>query len=748
MTSTISCKKTSKYASVFGWTLRKSLAIMVVCGVLLFLAFPLIMILARSITELNYGGAAVRSESIITGVTRGMYGSAFTAIVMLFSIIAGAKSFSYMHTKRSVDMFGALPVNRRTMFFSRMCGAVATVLIPTFLVTVVGILCLIPYGNAILATVNYLIYITLAVIATIVFMGMLALCCGTTADTIISFIVISLVYPAVVAFCTLLPTSVVPGLVTVNFDVIVYTALCPVVSAFVAFAKGAFSSVFIGYSSGDDVSSQSFSLDIAHMIYWIIFIVVCCIVSYFISKKRKAESAQSGFAFRLPQVIIRVLASFIGGGLVGLCFAAVFSSSLNSTVVLQYTWFWVGMLVGSFCANLVLQVLYHRGFKGFGKSLIYYGATIFASVVLFIVMVTGLMGADTYVPKASDVKSVKFDTDNIYYINSNDSELEEQYIADKNFISDVTNLHKDITTSIKQDGKYPYSIFETSDVLSSTYYEPITITYVLNNGSTVSREYMSSDIRYDYTTMINKIKSNTEYIKNISKIDDLENTAQINSMELTEAHDSQYNLSITDKYSDTLINQFIAAYKKDLNSDTNSTDSSIEYSFSISFMYPANDQTQLKSAIIYVKSNYVNTISVLNKMGLNNQEFLNDMQSSEGNNTEDKIDGYIYVNIADSWLSNGKVYCKLYDSNDLSSSDKLFNIYQEGEHIKDNIYKFPVKALTSYVDNDWQKMRIYIGDSNDLSTIKYSDYGEFQGLDKIYTLSKDGKITGGTPYVQ
>ena len=143
--------------------------------------------------------------------------------------------FRSLHKKRRVDLYCALPVKRNTMLLAKLCAAATHILAPLL------VNCLIA---GMIISCNYNIFemnnkpgcnlpmvtglLCLAVLCSLAFSALIAVCCGTSMDTVVSILVINGIFPVLVAVVGVVSACLLPG-VLVNSSILpmVYTLLCP-----------------------------------------------------------------------------------------------------------------------------------------------------------------------------------------------------------------------------------------------------------------------------------------------------------------------------------------------------------------------------------------------------------------------------------------------------------------------------------------------------------------------------------------
>lgn len=495
MTSTTSYKNSLNQAwSIFKWTLKSSKAVWIIyLSLLAFsgICFVVLNIGVNSLIAVSGMSASEMTEasSAFTEVASIYYMAEVSGLAVIFSFVLAIMGFGYLHNKRMTDMFGAMPVSRRTLFFSKWASSIIIPAVPMLFINLIlnifvpksevineGLAALsrmgFYYGNTFESTFRTLI----AIVACVSFFGLLSICCGKKSDAIISTIVIMGAFPVAMALLQFLPMSLINGYVAnINIDLIV--ALTPVSAT----------------ESGP-------------IWYWLLFIGVCLVLSFFLVKNRKSEAAQSHFAYRLPFELVKIIVSFAVGITIGYLFLLVLG--WNADRLGCFGAFWLGMILGSIVTHTILQIVLNHGFKGYLKGLISYGAMIGTFAVVFVVLATGFVGYESYVPKAEDVKSVTF-TDGATCMVNGENIIKNNYSEDKKLIEKTVNAHKAICDEYS---KKPLTMFQLSGVnianainnmfsVSDSYYyydyNRLKITYTLNNGTKVNRIYMTEGVDWD-----------------------------------------------------------------------------------------------------------------------------------------------------------------------------------------------------------------------------------------------------------
>lgn len=365
--------------SVSLWDLKSCKNLLMVFGIVTAaILFALFTIINAAPRMMGYTDGTIYSDLSLaeTCMTAFVY-TGFTLVYLMtiiFTIIYTIKNFSYLHDKRKGDMYGSLPISRITLLVSKIASSLVFSLVPSMiflaLITLTGIV-----GNADISKEMYNIYIelTMGTLASITGFALMAVCCGTTANTVVHFI----------AICAAYPTTTM-------------------------FLKGAFSGFMLGFDTSSFTNSFAmFALnplsayDGKHNIYWLIFSMCCILLACYLVRNRKAERAQSSFAYFLPSHIIKVLITTDAGLILGYIFGTldVFGNA--------YLGFLLGFFIASAPTYLVFHLIQYRGLDRFLKTSYIYGGVFVAVALLFAVLSFDVFGYNQ-APKAEDVESAGF----------------------------------------------------------------------------------------------------------------------------------------------------------------------------------------------------------------------------------------------------------------------------------------------------------------------------------------------------
>lgn len=513
MTQTASFKDKVKTGwAVFKWEMRNCKSPLIVFAILagVFTVIPLVLCLtfgfSAAVTDdgFNYSGVLTAIQIFQLVSTYAVF-----ALNAVFTIIYTIKIYSYLHNKRKADMYGAMPVSRRTFYISKTLSAFAISVLPTmFFFGLISVISACFGQLPVSETVSMYSKLLLGSLSCISLYSLLAVCCGTSVNAVLSFVAINLAYPVVTLFIRGIVGAFTVGL---NADVFnqsfVMNALTPLSA----------------YSSGSNA------------IYWILFTAACMALGTYLIKKRKAESAQTSFAYYLPCYVVKLLVSFIFGMFIGVLFGSlnVFGAALE--IDLGYLSFVFGFLIGSIPAYIITHIIFYKGIGSLMKTAIPY-----ASMTLFVVGAMALMsfdiiGYNTYVPKLEDIESAGliYTSDCYQYGRVSNSRLlreaADDFSSDK--ASSIASIHtfheKFVNETVPKKSNEKFGAVWAQMVLSNFPSEFFNngygVSYKLKNGRTVTRLYTNAEsyslFNYSETTYegyAQGIANTDEYFENYS----------------------------------------------------------------------------------------------------------------------------------------------------------------------------------------------------------------------------------------
>ena len=473
MTSTTSFREALReWKALYGWNLRRSRGMALLYFGLILLAGPVLLFLAGSVSSTGLSISAVRSMATVSGALS-------LPITMIFTLVFAIQRLGYMHNKRSVDLYHAMPVRRIPMLLAAW-SASATVLLLSLLADVVMMILsaviLGCYDIDVLTVEYFRIFGSQMFFAVVclTFCMLMAVCSGTTMDMVISIVLTNFFYPLVILMVMVLGSWLLPGF-NGNYSMTLLTALAPFPAMVIGLIMaGKYTETLLG--SGYHWGTPAFFWS-----WWVLPLLVMLGVSLWLYTRRKSESAESDLAFPVPKLLLRFLCSAGVGLLAGMVFYLVSTSTVS---------FFFGFLFFSIMAHAVTEALYSRGLKRFVRTLPAYLAMVLCVVILYCTAATGFFGYATYLPETIQSASVQsgysanfgntWAVDRSPIALRSDSNLSVKPIAvrdqvtykDPSNMMVVTEIQKMLVSSRKPENSAFYPFLPSGTVTRFTYQTP------------------------------------------------------------------------------------------------------------------------------------------------------------------------------------------------------------------------------------------------------------------------------------
>jgi len=392
---------------------------------------------------------------------------------------------SFMHSKKAVDVFHALPVRRPQMLMANF-AAVLTVLLG------VQFIC---YGIVIAVNEVTIDQITLLIVYEMLRVALLTVliaaitffccvCCNTSLDSAIFTGAFLAIVPSYTVLICLLMEEYVTGFS--GSGEVMYTALkfSPATMLYQVFSDGEL--------------TQGILLNTIY----IAAIIAIMFISCRLYTSRKSETAQSASTKSVLYQFILLAASVGGGALFGFGYQGIFGWGIDSITLVTVT-----SCIFTVVIYLVFNAIVSRNPKPTKRGLAGLGASLVLTVAFLFCISNGFFGYESRIPATEKIESVSINyagdynevstaqintRGTLYYYYAGNSNV---VFTDSDEIEMVKDIHKTIVDSIDKTG-------------IECVYDNILITYTLANGREMVRMYRN-DIPI-------------EVMKQLVKLEDLE----------------------------------------------------------------------------------------------------------------------------------------------------------------------------------------------------------------------------------
>ncbi len=530
----------------------------------------------------------------------------YMLLIIVVAMLLGIIVNSYMHNKKQIDVYHALPIKREIMM-SANYAAVATVMIVPVIICFLSVVCInslssislikngfesgITTTGAILSEMVRMIIYILSFLS-IIFLS--CVCANTTLDAVIFSLSLSEIIPLTIMLSNLILSTYVKGY-TLNQNFFGKGVLCsPINMIFVS---------VVGKSS--DYSSSDLFKNINIMTYvWVVLAILFFAAALIIYKKRKSEIAQSsnisGFVYKLVMTV----------GVFGIAsVSAIITSTMSGN---QYTSIMTIIFAGiyGFLYYFILQGIFTRSMKLKITNHVVLILCILAAPLFMVLARTGWFGYENYIPNPENIKSANIDYYGMYKDESVMNNQTGESLSRKT-IKYTNENEKNIIRTIHK------TILENQDANNEDEYPEYlncTIEYELKNGKTVTRdyfEYIPKDM-YKKLMLLNespelKNQKCNVFIAPVEQLDDVKiTTGYGENLEFDEKYKTKENYEM-----------LIQAIKNDMLAETlnDLTEHRGAYKCHIYLNYDIKDFIYSSPGYI-ITDKYVNTLSALKEMGI------------------------------------------------------------------------------------------------------------------------------------
>ena len=391
-------------------------------------------------------------------------------VLIVLATLCGVAMFRYLHDRRQVDFYHALPISRGKLFAVNYISGVLLVLPFYLIVLVIGLIFVSAMGlggqitgallvQSILGNIAYfLLNYTVAVLCTVL--------TGNTIITVLLGIWAQLGIPVLMVMIQCYQAMFYET----------FSSTVPLMQTFVLYGSPMCNYLATSHDTHTMyVPLFDTALDVvggmAVLIYPVVLTIVLGVLSYFLFVRRKSENTGMAVSFRCAKAPIKWFMSMFSGLGFGLIFTAIFGGMDG--------WMWFGLVFGVVLCHMVVEIIYDFDFK----ALLHHWKQMIVLVILAVIVVAGIkndvFGYDNYIPDVDEIASALIESP--YYNINLDWNYNDQSVY-KNQLSDaesIEKIHQIAELSVANNGKLE---IEGSGHMYTIY-------YTLKNGDHVSRYY-------------------------------------------------------------------------------------------------------------------------------------------------------------------------------------------------------------------------------------------------------------------
>lgn len=424
-------------------------------------------------------------------------------VLIVLATLCGVAMFRYLHDRRQVDFYHALPISRGKLFAVNYISGVLLVLPFYLIVLVIGLIFVSAMGlgdqitgallvQSILGNIAYfLLNYTVAVLCTVL--------TGNTIITVLLGIWAQLGIPVLMVM--------VQCYQAMFYET--FSSAVPLMQTFVLYGSP-MCNYLVTFHDTHTMYVPLFdtALDVvggmAVLIYPVILTIVLGVLSYFLFVRRKSENTGMAVSFRRAKAPIKWFMSMFSGLGFGLIFTVIFSGTSGGM--------WFGLVFGVVLCHMIVEIIYDFDFK----ALLHHWKQMIVLAILAVVVVAGIkndvFGYDNYVPALDEIASAAIESP--YYNIDWNYNVQDIYKDQLTDAESIEKIHQIAELSVANNGK-----LEEGEN-THTY----TIHYTLKNGDYVSRCYLEVPTNVVQELMVDLVTSE-QYLKQYSTLQTLQITA-------------------------------------------------------------------------------------------------------------------------------------------------------------------------------------------------------------------------------
>lgn len=359
-------------------------------------------------------------------------------VLTVGALIVAVEGFSYLFSKSQVDLYHSAPTTRSRIFFANYLTGFLIWFVPFLIgsLFVWGLSLSYVAGSGGAGTVS-LLMIKLSGWLILAFLSVYHLCLlavmfsGSRLPAIINLLILGLIVSAVYLVFYLLFNTCFDTFMDFTLPEQLIVMLSPLISGFAYF-----------YETGSPLYYAVFLL----------LLVLNLAGAWALYRKRPSELAERGVSNPWFHTPLRLVVSFVGA-----LYGALFFMALSDAL---FIWGVFGCVL--FCVMIfgILDVIYHKSFKGFLSHKLQMALTVIAAVLVFLVFQLDLLGYDSYVPDEKNIVSASLyvpafqDSSSHYIFQDGYLDYQTVYFTESYQTEDAAALHRLLTDGVQADGSH------------------------------------------------------------------------------------------------------------------------------------------------------------------------------------------------------------------------------------------------------------------------------------------------------
>ena len=400
----------------------------------------------------------------------------FAFVFVVLAVVVAMSGFSYLYSKKKVDMYHSLPVRREVLFFVKILNGILIVILPYIVCSfIASLLVLVNMGDA----------------------GIIV----TTFFSVAEWILLFIFNYTIVIFAIMLTGNMLIGILACGFLNFYAPAFSQLISGYEStffdtyYEVGFIAEKVLLKLSGIMVIFGVFDGRLREkMLIAVVGSIVLLVINLLLYKKRASESAGKSISFNIIKLPIKFMIVIFMSMLMYLFGYEMMSNSI--------AWGVFGAVSAGIITHCIMEIIYNQDFKKIFAKKLQMLICIVISLFVAAIFQFDIFGYDRYIPKVSDISSAAVVSD---FLESNASQyFNEMGFHNETRYDSITNIEyasdndiesmlmremnikdKEAVVALAKLGVANLSSEWRADSIS----ERVLISYKLKSGKKVQRVY-------------------------------------------------------------------------------------------------------------------------------------------------------------------------------------------------------------------------------------------------------------------
>ena len=336
----------------------------------------------------------------------------FAFIFVVLAVIVAMSGFSYLYSKKKVDMYHSLPVRREVLFFVKILNGILIVILPYIVCSfIASLLVLVNMGDA----------------------GIIV----TTFFSVAEWILLFIFNYTIVIFAIMLTGNMLIGILACGFLNFYAPAFSQLISGYEStffdtyYEVGFIAEKVLLKLSGIMVIFGVFDGRLREkMLIAVVGSIVLLVINLLLYRKRASESAGKSISFNIIKLPIKFMIVIFMSMLMYLFGYEMMSNSI--------AWGVFGAVSAGIITHCIMEIIYNQDFKKIFAKKLQMLICIVISLFVAAVFQFDIFGYDRYIPKVSDISSAAVVSD---FLESNASQyFNEMGFHNETRYDSITNI--------------------------------------------------------------------------------------------------------------------------------------------------------------------------------------------------------------------------------------------------------------------------------------------------------------------